>query len=248
MCFSHADKVNKDGSSAGLLTLGGADERIHKSPMVYAQNHDVNGWYSIYVAGMYLKYQKDGDEEKDAKVVKLNLDVQKVNENSVIVDSGTTESFVPSSIEAPFKEAFKELMDFDFDSSVAATTSDDEDGINPMEDYPTIMIQLKAAIHVKDDELMDDNGHPLDGLVGRLDLDAPNDVILEIPPQNYMLLKKSSNTYVNRFHMNENSSFGVLGANAMYGHDLLFDTDKNRIGFAKSSCEYSLLAEDAADR
>jgi hypothetical protein len=36
--------------------------------------------------------------------------------------------------------------------------------------------------------------------------------------------------------MDDASQFGVLGANTMYRHDILFDMDKNRIGIAKSDC------------
>ena len=105
-----------------------------------------------------------------------------------------------------------------------------------MDVYPTILIQLKAAMIVADDELMDESSNPIAGLAGTLDLDNPNDVILEIPPDQYMLWSRKSNAYTNRFHMNGKYQFGILGANSMYRHDILFDMDKNRIGIAKSDC------------
>jgi len=234
LCFIHSKDILKKGSPAGAITLGGADKRMHTSPMIYAENRDLSGWFSVNVNGMYLKYQKDeGDDKDDAvepKVVKINLNFRTLNKAGVIVDSGTTESFFPSFVKVPFMEAFKELMGFDFLATLPKA------GAIAVKDYPTIMIQLKAAVMVEDDELMDENDKPLAGMTGALDLDAPNDVLVEIPPEHYMLYRSSTKSYTNRFHMTDSSGFGVLGANSMYDHDILFDAEKNRIGYAKSKC------------
>jgi hypothetical protein len=85
---------------------------------------------------------------------------------------------------------------------------------------------------------MDENGIPLAGLAGEIDLDNPNDVILEIPPKNYMKWSSNAKSYTNRLHMTELSTYGVIGANAMFGHDILFDVDNQRLGFAKSDCVF----------
>lgn len=39
----------------------------------------------------------------------------------------------------------------------------------------------------------------------------------------------------------EEGSGGVLGANAMMGHDVFFDVDNGQIGWAESSCDYTAL-------
>lgn len=36
----------------------------------------------------------------------------------------------------------------------------------------------------------------------------------------------------------------VIGANAMMGHDITFDVENNRIGWAESHCDYSQLVEE----
>lgn len=135
---------------------------------------------------------------------------------------------MPSILKDPFQSSFLEIMGVKYNETV--TNKKDLDS------HPTILIQMKAAAKVEINELMDDSDLPLQNLAGSLDLDAANDVILEIPPENYLIYRKKTKKYTNAFHMTERSGFGILGANAMYGHDILFDTDKKRIGFAKSNC------------
>jgi hypothetical protein len=245
LCFMHATSVAKEGTQAGSLTLGGADETIHLSPMIFAEQFDINGWFSVHVQNMFLKHPKKEEDEvigngknetqsllsmDGHRVEKLQVNIKQLNLGGIIVDSGTTESYFPSVSKLPFVKAFKNLMGFEFNAKL---TKDDVHGV---EDYPSLLIQLKGAINVSDDDLMDDNGKPRSGLADSLDLDNPNDVLLEIPPDQYMLWSARLKAYTNRFHMNDASHFGVLGANSMYRHDILFDTDKKRIGIARSDC------------
>ena len=245
LCFMHSRSVAKEGTQAGSLTLGGADKTIHLSPMIFAEQYDINGWFSVHVQNMFLKHPKKEEDEvfengknktqsllsmDGHRVEKLEMNIKQLNLGGIIVDSGTTESYFPSVSKLPFEKAFENLMGFDFNAKL---TKDDDHGV---EDYPSLLIQLKGAINVSDDDLMDDNGKPRSGLADSLDLDNPNDVLLEIPPDQYMLWSARLKAYTNRFHMNDASHFGVLGANSMYRHDILFDPDKKRIGIAKSDC------------
>ena len=199
LCFAHADVASRDGTDAGAVTLGGANANMHTSPMVYADGIDIGGWYGVRINAVYLKYEKngngtvdtrkrmdeeggnttnsqDGDEEateEKTTIVKLNIDLDRANSRGVIVDSGTTESYFPTHMNYPFQEAFQTLMGFGFKSMVLGSS-----GIIPEIDYPTILIQLWAAPNVEDDGLMDENGVPLAGVAGEIDLYNPNDVFV----------------------------------------------------------------------
>jgi hypothetical protein len=94
---------------------------------------------------------------------------------------------------------------------------------------------------VIDDDLMDEKGRPLSGLSNSLDLDSPNDVILEIPPSHYMAYRSKDQSYINGFNMDDDDIAGVLGANSFSGYDVQFDVDSKRIGFAKSNCDFDRL-------
>ncbi|KAJ0394180.1 hypothetical protein ATCC90586_005617 [Pythium insidiosum] len=65
--------------------------------------------------------------------------------------------------------------------------------------------------------------------------DGEEDFALEIPPQKY-LSKADDGTYYGNFHFSERSG-GVLGASTMVGYDVIFDMEKNRVGFAESKCD-----------
>lgn len=249
LCFIHSEKIERAGSHAGAVTLGGTNVGMHKSKMVYADMFDIDGWYGVTVNAIYLKSPEnsrrldDGDSEEansnttkslPSNIQKLELNLGATNREGVIVDSGTTESYFSSSISAPFKTAFRELMGFEFHPILPKR----EGETNPYTDYPTIVIQLKAAYSTTDDELMDSSGNSLPGLANSLDLDHPNDILLEIPPKQYMLWSAKSKVYSNRFHMDETSNYMVIGANAMTGHDIMFDVEKRRLGLALSDCKF----------
>ena len=216
------------------MTLGGADERLHDSKMVYAEKQDIYGWYSVYINGVYLKYG-DG-ESNESNTVKLDVDLKTLNGDGVILDSGTTKTYLSTALRNPFEKAFLRLMDFEFQNEVP-----EKDDIDPRTDYPTILLQLKGAINVVDDDLMDEKGRPLSGLSNSLDLDSPNDVILEIPPSHYMSYRSKDQSYINGFNMDDDDMAGVLGANSFSGYDILFDVVSKRIGFAKSNCDFDRL-------
>jgi len=82
-------------------------------------------------------------------------------------------------------------------------------------------------------------------LAGKLDPSAPNDVLIAIPPSSYMEYSPVAKLYTSRIYFTE-SQGGVLGANAMIGHDVLFDWERGRVGFAQSTCEHPEENEAAA--
>ena len=228
LCFSDTEGVDRDGTHAGAITLGGSNAALHRSPMIYAENtNSENGWFSIVVTGIYLKMERE-DEEVDT-VIKLDLDLDKFNERGIILDSGTTETYLPKITQAPFEKAFEELLGEPFREEIENLGEE-----NPLIDYPSVLIQIRGASNVDLDDIEQD-GVRHEGLAGALDPDSPDDVILELPPTSYIDYNKRKNKFTNRLHMVE-SGMGILGANAMFGYDILFDVEGGRIGFASSDC------------
>ena len=75
------------------------------------------------------------------------------------------------------------------------------------------------------------------GYVGHLDPSSPNDLLIAIPATNYMEFSPRTKQYASRVYFTETSG-GVLGSNTMQGHNVVFDWENGRIGFAESSCTY----------
>jgi Xylanase inhibitor N-terminal len=94
LCFSRKDEANPKGTESGAMSLGGTDERLHSTPLVYTSTEENSGFYVVHVRKMYLRAGGGGtsalSNDDKVKIVKLNLDESDLNAGHVIVDSGTT--------------------------------------------------------------------------------------------------------------------------------------------------------------
>ena len=116
---------------------------------------------------------------------------------------------------------------------------ENESSTETKENVPSL--KDSGAVMVHHDDGMDPND--VVGFTGTdLSRDSPRDVLLAIPPQHYMEFDVNTNQYTPRLYFTEGSG-GVLGANAMMGHDILFDWENQRIGFAESDCNYDSIDE-----
>ena len=244
LCFSRQPTASRSGTESGALTLGGVDKRLHLSDMLYTTNSSGgprDGFYNVKVRAAYIRDGSAGESaqsthsDQSQGVVKLDIPYSKLNSGGVIVDSGTTDTYWNRAISAPFKKAYQEMAGKDY-SHTAMTLTKEE-----LEAMPTILFQLvtdgDANNHV------DSDADQVVGLAGSLDKEHPRDIILAVPPSHYMEYDEEDGKYTSRFYVTENGG-SVLGANAIMGHDVLFDIDNDRIGWAESHCDYTHLVTD----
>ncbi len=277
LCFTlNDDEITKEGTMGGSMTLGGSDPRLHDSKMVYAQNDTDDGWYTVFITGIYLRRGIDGDNDGDndgeidesgseevhrkmdetpmytyyenveeveeiGDIVKVDVNIHRLNSRGIIVDSGTTDTYLPSFVHKRFQAAYKKIYGMTLHDAIKTQKPDEID----IQSFPTILIQLKKAKVTSDEdkEMYQDMTMKFDdddyGMVGSLDERHPDDVMIEIPPHHY--LSQDHNKLEERFHINDEDGFGILGANTMFGYDILFDVENDRIGFARSGCDHSVL-------
>eukprot|EP00804_Cyclotella_cryptica_P023492 CCRYP_012138-RA/>CCRYP_012138-RA protein AED:0.11 eAED:0.11 QI:0/0/0/1/1/1/2/0/656 len=236
LCFWRQDNAEREGTGAGAMTLGGVDPRLHSSPMVYATNLKGSGFYAVHLKAVYLR-EGGGSSAKIedmSKMHKLDVSESALNRGNVIVDSGTTDTYFTREIAAPFQRAWKDIMGNEYNHNAVTLTQEDIAAL------PTIIIVLEGhAGGVGDETDADPNEVP--GYAGDILADvSPRDVVLAIPGSHYMEFDPDTGKYVARFYTDEGSG-SVLGANAMMGHDIYFDTTNGRIGFAESDCDYTAL-------
>ena len=55
LCFTRSDRMKRDGTVAGTLTLGGTDPRLRSSPPVWAKMYTRGGMYTVNVRRIYLR-------------------------------------------------------------------------------------------------------------------------------------------------------------------------------------------------
>lgn len=236
LCFRREGHASKEGTAAGAMTLGGVETKFHVTPMVYTKNIRPAGFYTVQIRKVY--FRTNGGLESwgdDDEVIRINLDEASLNTGNVIVDSGTTDTYLNRKIMQPFLDAWKAITGFDYKND-GLKLSDKQ-----LDKLPTILVQLTGDdINqlVADD--LDADPDDIPGLAGSIDKDHPLDILIAIPPQHYIEYDSEDKSYSSRVYVDERSG-SVLGANTMQSHDVFFDIENKRIGWAESDCEYMEL-------
>lgn len=238
LCLSRPAKVDREGTKAGAMTLGGTDTRLHESPMVYAKRMKQKGVYKVNVRKIFLRDGQGGESAQSSdpsvKAIPLDVEESELNKGAVIVDSGTTHTYFSNHISSQFRAIFEELSGMSFNQKEFAIEA------RELARLPTILIQLEGDVDLN--EQLGDDPSRVVGLAGDMDAEHPYDVIVAIPPSHYMELESDGN-YVARFY-DSGTVAGVLGSNTMMGHDVLFDIDNQVIGWAESHCDYHRLVTE----
>ena len=247
LCFVRQPVASATGSTAGAVTLGGTDRRLHETEMVYAASVGAGGTASFKVRARRL-YLRDGPARSvhyDAKSKYHALDADEVQLNGAQmynIDSGTTDTYLISSLSGEFRRVWKEITGLEYGNDPIPA---DRVGGEGLARFPTLVIQLVPHPDaVVGDQDHYDDPRTVPGLAGLVDLNYPNDVLVAIPPSHYMQrsLGGKGTVYTPRIYLDRDDALGnVLGANFMTGHDILFDMDRSRIGFAESGCDYAGL-------
>eukprot|EP00577_Skeletonema_sp_RCC1716_P009770 CAMPEP_0113378104 /NCGR_PEP_ID=MMETSP0013_2-20120614/3515_1 /TAXON_ID=2843 ORGANISM="Skeletonema costatum, Strain 1716" /NCGR_SAMPLE_ID=MMETSP0013_2 /ASSEMBLY_ACC=CAM_ASM_000158 /LENGTH=666 /DNA_ID=CAMNT_0000260291 /DNA_START=10 /DNA_END=2010 /DNA_ORIENTATION=+ /assembly_acc=CAM_ASM_000158 len=243
LCFSRQDYTSKDGTRAGAMTLGGVDPRLHNvSPMVFAKNTHMSGFFGVHLRAVYLREggglsAQTTLDDMSSRMHRLEVSEQQLNSGKVIVDSGTTDTYMTSRIASAFKTTWKQITGKDYSHSGMKLTPEE------LESLPTIIIVIQGydGSDVGDEPFGEPNDVP--GWAGdALSPSFPKDVVLSIPASHYMEYDPEKEVHVARFYTEEGSG-SVIGANAMMGHDVYFDIPRGRVGFAESDCDYATLLE-----
>jgi hypothetical protein len=233
MCYRRELGTSKRGVTAGSMTLGGVSNNLDTSPMVYARNLLKVGWFTVYVKNIYIRSgggQSALSVDEKHKTIKVRMDPTKLNSGKgVIVDSGTTDTYLNKRVMKEFSKAWKKATGKTYSHSLVRLTDEQ------LRSLPTILIQCDAYTNTLDPSIESYDSIP--GYAGKLDPSSPNDLLIAIPATSYMEWSHLSNAYSPRVYFTE-SQGGVLGSNAMQGHNVLFDSENGRVGFAESSCTY----------
>ena len=245
MCYRRELGTTKRGVTAGSMTFGGVSNNLDTSPMVYAKNIAKIGWFTVFVKAMYVR-TTGGQSAKSIdpvhETIKVRIDVKTLNSGKgVIVDSGTTDTYLNRKVAREFTRAWKKATGLAYSHSPMTLTQEQLRGL------PTILIQCQAYSLDTDPSIDDYDSIP--GYAGRLDPSSPKDLLIAIPATSYMDYSPITKRYMSRLYFTE-SVGGVLGSNTMQGHNVLFDWQNGRIGFAESSCTYDkkdvpAVAEDS---
>ena len=191
----------------GLLTLGGVDSRIHErsSPVLYAGLTKSSGWFTVKLIDILLR------DPTTMTTKSIGEGAMKYNGGKgTIVDSGTTDTYLPASVRSAFERAFSSQSG-GMKYSNARTMLSHSQFLR----LPTIVYRIAGKY------------------TDFIDIECP-------PSSYAEQLKQDRDggdavPYAFRVYLTEGSGT-VLGANFMNGHNVIFDIQKTQIGFVKSSC------------
>ena len=284
LCYSRKPLSDdlKEGVGSGSFTLGGSDELMHKTDMVYAANlSPMGGWYPVRIKAMFIKTKGGtlaepvtGRAARSVKYLRVQADESKLNgspspNHGVILDSGTTDTYLPSALKGPFQEAWKEAVGEGgqaYDNNARPRTAEE------VKSLPTILIVLQGHelgnLHNSDAPGMT-RSHPemfvTDKRRSLFTLEASGsktgggttsdealpaisktDVVIAVSPEHYMEESSSEpGIYTARIYFSEQyGAQSIMGSNVMMGHNLLFDNSHGRIGIAESDCDHDKYIEE----
>lgn len=193
----------------GWMSLGGALLERHDAPMRLASlnKNTTKGMYSVHVKDIWVgKICLTCDEETDILIQAFAAG------KGTIIDSGTTDTFLPEAIAESFREAWEEQTGRRFAEDERTGTYTEKE----WKRLPVITLVLEPGnvnITISPENYME----PHDSKSGRDDA------------------KNMSNVWSNRIYTDEPNG-AVLGINAMIGHDILFDWKKGLVGIAPARC------------
>lgn len=218
--YFHANVIHRNAFSlcltmdAGHLSLGGSMPRqYHREPMKMTPITREHGWYSVEVTQLLV-----GGIEVTSSENNLSL-LQSINSGKgCILDSGTTDTYLPAKLAKRFAKA-----------AMAATN-----GLTNFSDqlrqrsYSFAEFQILPQITfvlANNVTLTMEPRHYMEGIT----LDR-GDLVDQW---------EGSKILTNRVYLEETDG-AVLGANAMIGVDILFDLQGHQVGIAKADCTASL--------
>lgn len=226
LCMGWELSSSKDGVHSGIMSLGGYDDSHHTSPMVFVRNTESFG-YNAVIRKIYL-------QRADCNETKL-IEAAYQNVGDILIDSGTTLTYLSKEFEVGFNAAWKEITGNDYTNDKIQLNK------NMVSQLPTVLIQLVGT----DAQKKQCQSGDVNGLACTIDPENGQDVVVKVPPSHYMFYY-GGNTYSAELHFeSQYQSGGIIGGNSMQGHDVFFDNKNKLIGFAESSCDYgSAIARD----
>ena len=206
LCFSN------DG---GVMTLGGFDTNIHrlpKEPIKFVKLIKTKGWFTVNLLDVSLRPSTAASaaalsKRSNGSSVSLGANVAVLNgydHKGVIIDSGTTDTYLPHDVKKSFEEIFKRMTKITYSNNNMILSR------VQYESLPVVVFTLEGP-----------DGMP---------------VKIECPPSSYAEEMGGGFMYAFRIYLTE-ASGAVLGANFMMDHNVIFDIDSKRVGFAQAKCK-----------
>jgi len=194
----------------GILSLGGhLSENHHVGPMQFTNLIPGTSLYSVVVQSIYLN-----NEEIKNGVSGFNTG------RGTIIDSGTTDTYLPKDLGYAFWKAWLRVTGMNYSNTRQEFT------YSEFQTLPDITIVMQGGARwVLRPEYYFEPAEPFQSN------------LRTNPSQAKAATTKwtGKRGFTNRVYFDEPTG-AILGSNSMMGHDIVFDVDLMRIGFATADC------------
>ena len=235
MCFSGGSQ------SAGSLTLGEVDRSQHSTPLVWAVNAATTkslSTFALHVRRIFVGLGGGNEPLVRASQGTMTLmpiddqddanDLQEFEPGNAVLQPNQMETMLDKKFQIAFEGAFLHIVGLPF--VPAGIMLKKEDYFR----FPTLFIQFET------DSIAETISCDIPGFVGRHDRIHPYDVLLAIPPEHYVVYDEMTGMYkpILGFH----AGVTKIGWRVLTNHDVVFDLENDRIGFAeRKACAPSLV-------
>ena len=198
--------------SAGIMSIGGTilsyPSEKHLEPMQTEPLLHRNNYYVVEIAALYVGEVAVGTTQTIANCFNSG--------KGTVIDSGTADMYLPAQIQNDFRNAWRSILGDEkcLHNKAKSYT------YNEFQKLPNITFTLSKGYRwvIQPCQYMEEQ------------VQAGN-IMGSIFEQGW----EGSKTFTNRIYLDEPRGC-VLGANAMYYHDVLFDIENSRIGIASADC------------
>jgi len=197
-------------ADAGYFALGGSmPVKYHLEEMKTTPITKEHGWYSVEVTEIWVGGIRVVSEDLDLAMLK------RVNAGKgCILDSGTTDTYLPSKLQEPVGEAAMRhsggMLDFTDETRVRNFSFED---FHTLPDL-TFVFAGNVTLVMEAKQYMEG---------------------VTLTPEGEVQSWEGTKVLTNRVYLEEDNG-AVLGANAMLGYDILFDSQAHHVGIARAQC------------
>lgn len=206
-------------STGGNMALGGTSSGVkHHEPMDYTALKRGDGMYTVVVESVHVG---------DFLITKTRGLLGAFNtRKGTIIDSGTTDTYLPAQITDPFLKAWKRLTDVPFSNRKQQFSHESFHSLPVI----TFTFQGGVKITIRPESYMEAMEVKREKRLSVENMSNKNDNTNDVKVR-----WEGTRPFTNRIYVDEPIG-AVLGANAMIGHDILFDIEGARIGIARADC------------
>ena len=248
LCFNDADHYQAD--DLGSVHFGSIERGHHTSSLFWALNTGKNTIgpknYAVRIKNLHLgvgggRNPLVGAAKGTMSIISIGTKDNALTPPEAWLSDTTIQTNkpitqLPRNYEEAFLAAFSKLVGASYDQNGIAMTK------KRLESMPTLFLQLEPHKSGQGGVT-----HNIPGFAGRLDEENLFDIIIAVPAPHYFSYNEHTGIAIPTIRFSNKATF--IGANILQGHDLTFDLDNDRIGFAEvTGCDRNPVPTTAGSK